>query len=585
MRRADASHPGALALAVVGAGLAALALVPPDTAARWLDPRAAEPRLGALLEGLRLFRLLAALHAALAGGAAIWLARRSPSDEPRPSLWAPGPRTDGPWRPLEIALVAALLVAAAVVRLVGARSDLWMDEVFTLTEFVRKPAGVIATSFPHDNQHLLYSLLARASVATLGESVLALRLPAILLGLASLVAVLRLGALSFGRRVALLALALLALSYHHVWFSQNARGYTGLLLGTVLATDLLLRALWRGGIGRWLAYAASVALAMWIHLTMVFVPLAHGLVVLGLVAARTPSAGPRATIRSALPAFAALASAGSLTLLLYAPVLPQVLAFFARPGGGSTTAAVEWKSPLWLLNETFRGLGVGLALGWLGLAAGCAVFATGGLRLLRRDPTVAGLFALPPTLGGVALLALGRNLWPRFFFQEAGFAALVAVDGACALGALAARAVRARGPWPARLELAPALLLIVASAITLPRGWRLPKQDYTGARDFVRAEARPGDRVVGLDVAGEVYHRYYAPEWAWARSREELETDLAPAGATWVLYTLPRYLGATQPDLVAWLERDFELVRSFPGTVGDGAIVVRRRPAPAGDTP
>jgi hypothetical protein len=315
---------------------------------------------------------------------------------------------------------------------------------------------------------------------------------------------------------------------------------------------------------------------------MVFVPVAHALVRVGLGVARARDAGAGAAVRALAPGLLALVLAASLTLLLYAPVLPQMLEFFLRPGGGSTTAAVEWKSPLWLVNETLRGLGVGLAFGWVGLVAAGSVFATGGLRLLRRDPTLAALFALPALLGIAALVLLGRNLWPRFFFHEAGFAVLIALEGACTLGAFAARALRAPSDWRPALAVAPALLIVFASAATLPRGWQLPKQDYTGARDFVRRELRPDDRVVALDVAGEVYRRYYAPEWSWARSLEELRNQTAPTGTTWVLYTLPRYLHTTQPDLFAHLERDFELVRSFPGTVGDGAIVVRRRQRPAG---
>jgi hypothetical protein len=297
---------------------------------------------------------------------------------------------------------------------------------------------------------------------------------------------------------------------------------------------------------------------------MVFVPIAHAVVVAGALAWRARDPRERAAVRvAALRAAGGFALSASLTFLLYAPVLPQMLAFFLRPGAGSTTAAVEWKSPLWLLNETLRGLGLGLALGWLGLAAGLALFAAGGIALLRRDPVFTLLIAVPPILGGLALLALGRNLWPRFFFHEAGFAALVAAAGARALGGR-------------RLGTAFAVALVVASAVTLPRALALPKQDYRGARDFVRAEQEAGDRVVALDVAGEVYGRYYAPDWVHAKDGAALDAARAAEGRTWVVYTLPRYLAATQPALMQQLEREYELVREFPGTVGDGVLVVRR---------
>ena len=48
------------------------------------------------------------------------------------------------------------------------------------------------------------------------------------------------------------------------------------------------------------------------------------------------------------------------------------------------------------------------------------------------------------------------------------------------------------------------------------------------------------------------------------------------SGRTWVLYTLPSHLAAAQPELVEILESEFELLKVFPGTLGDGQIVVRR---------
>lgn len=549
-----------------------------------LDPAAEGQRLDQLRTGARLLAWLLAAHGALLLAVA-WRARaRSAAARPA-ALWTPPPRPEHEPSPrVAAALLALLLAAAAAVRGIGLEQDLWMDEVFTLTDFVRLPVGLILSSYPHDNQHLLYTLLAHASCSLFGESATAVRLPAVALGVASLGALARLGALVLGRREALLAVALLAFSYHHVWFSQNARGYTGLLLGTLLATDLFLRGLWRGRWSTWLGYAATVALSTWLHLTMVFVPAAHAVVLMLLVARRRRAlAADDLPVRLALNAAARRALAGlalsaSATLVLYALVLPQMLAFFLQPGAGSTTAAVEWKDPLWLVNETLRGLGLGLALGWIGLAAGLLAFAVGAIALVRRDAAFAALCALPAVLGFAALAALGRNLWPRFFFHEAGFAALAAVAGASSVAAWIARLSGGTpdGRLAVRLGTAAIGALVIVSAVTLPRAWRLPKQDYRGPVARITAEAGPADRVVALDVAADVYRRYYAPHWASAKDAAELEALEAPEGRTWVVYTLPRYLAATQPGLVERLEKDYELVEAFPGTVGDGVLVVRR---------
>ena len=321
---------------------------------------------------------------------------------------------------------------------------------------------------------------------------------------------------------------------------------------------------------------------MAMHLTMGFVALAHGLVWLAL-AARSRER----TLATLLPPVGGLALAGTLTLLAYALVLPQLVAFYQLPAAGATTADVEWKSPLWLLAETIRGFGVPVALGSLAIAIGALPFAWSGLHLLRRVPAAACAFVLPGALLLAMLIALERNLWPRFFLNALGFAALLGADGMLRLGAaLAARIPAAR---LAPHALAFALVLASAMAPPLPRLWTQPKQDLSGARDWVRANAAPGDAIVGLDLTGQDYRALYAPDFALAFTQAELEAHAARAGQTWVIYSFGGYIEARAPAFWRTLE-SFEEVAAFPGTLGGGTIVVRRSPpgwprSPRGLTP
>ncbi len=398
--------------------------------------------------------------------------------------------------------------------------------------------------------------------------------------MASLWAALRLARLVAGPREAVLVVALLVVSYHHVWFSQNARGYTGLLFATLLCTDLLLRGLWHGRGSLWVAYAACATFGMGLQLTMVFVVAAHAIVVLALLVRE----GTLSAARWRGPV--ALVLTGTLTLQLYAFALPQLLAFYMQPAAGTTTAEIEWKSAFWLINETLRGLGVGLAFGWLGLLGAALLFTTGGVHFLFRAPVATICFVLPALLGSATLILLDRNLWPRFFFNEIAFAALFAVRGARIIGDGAGQLLGRPGT---RWGLAFAGALVLASALALPRAYRYPKQDFSGARDFVLERLQPGDRVVGIDIAGKVYRAYHAPDMAVASTLEELETQRAPDGRTWILYTLGVHIAATRPALWEEIQKGFEEVRAFPGTLGGGAILVRRSlddpPPLASETP
>ena len=130
-------------------------------------------------------------------------------------------------------LLAILLVAAVLLRIHRLGDETWLDEILTQIRVSRLGLWQLATTYESQNQHLLYSLLARLSIDVLGDTVIALRAPAAICGVLSIAATFLVGRELLSRREALVAAALLAFSDLHVWFSQNARGYTALALATL----------------------------------------------------------------------------------------------------------------------------------------------------------------------------------------------------------------------------------------------------------------------------------------------------------------------------------------------------------------
>jgi hypothetical protein len=163
-----------------------------------------------------------------------------------------------------------------------------------------------------------------------------------------------------------------------------------------------------------------------------------------------------------------------------------------------------------------------------------------------------------------------RNLWPRFFFFSAGFAALIAIRGAIGMGETLL------GKTGRNLATALLVLLAAASAMTVPGAWH-PKQDYIGARDFVQRARSAGDAVVTVDMSRYVYQEYLAPQWLGISSVRELETVERNHTKTWVLYTFPSRLSAIEPDIWSRVERHYKTAAEFPGTVNGGTIVVKVR--------
>src|SRR5205085_12302900 len=60
--------------------------------------------------------------------------------------------------------LAGILLLGAALRFTGLSSGLWYDEIATLVRYVRRPLLDIVTRFDTQNQHMLYSILAHASV-------------------------------------------------------------------------------------------------------------------------------------------------------------------------------------------------------------------------------------------------------------------------------------------------------------------------------------------------------------------------------------------------------------------------------------
>jgi mannosyltransferase len=216
--------------------------------------------------------------------------------------------------------------------------------------------------------------------------------------------------------------------------------------------------------------------------------------------------------------------------------------------------------------------------------AGALVAAAGWLSIARRDWVAGAAIALPPLLGGTTMLLLGHNLWPRFFFFSIGFALLVAVHGTMTVGHLLARALRVRESVGTIAGVAATSLIITVSMLSLPRAYALPKQDFTGARDYIERVRSPQDAVVAVGLAGFAYQRYFAPTWLVAQTRAELDAIQRTHSTVWLVYTLPIEVKTYRAEIWDAIQEDFEVVKVFPGTLGDGDVNVCRERNGSGGT-
>lgn len=141
------------------------------------------------------------------------------------------------------ATLTIILTAAFVMRLYNLDVGIWFDEIVTYVSYMNRSVGEILTTYENQNNHLLYTVLARLSFLTFGDGVGSLRFPAVLFGVGSIWVLYLFSCEVATWQEGLLSAGLLAFSYHHVWFSQNARGYTALLFFAVASSWFLVRAM------------------------------------------------------------------------------------------------------------------------------------------------------------------------------------------------------------------------------------------------------------------------------------------------------------------------------------------------------
>ena len=484
---------------------------------------------------------------------------------------------ESPRRPL--AWLAAITLLGAFLRLHRLGSDLWLDEIATVLDYRDGSWLDVFTVFKSLNNHPLNSLLVKAAVAVFGSPEWAVRLPAAVFGIATVPAVYVLARVALRVRESLLAAFLLAISYHHIFFSQNSRGYTAMLFFGVVGTTLFFRGVSRNRALDWVLYAGAAWLAIASVLQAVFIFEAHALALAGAALSRGPQ---REAARRAAPrALAAWMAAGLLSLAVYARLLPKAqaysdAAFRSAAGGFSPFSADFWKE---LAGGLAAGLGGKLFIAALPFAV---IGAAGFLVFSRRNIFYVAVLLSPLLVTAASLTLRGFHLSPRFFLWAVPVAWILTAASAGALETWLAP----RMPGAARLiPLAAAAALAALSALSLPAYYRTPKQPNRVSLEWVLARRSPDEPVVAAHMA-RWGRRYYGPALGLAPgdSREADDTpDLAAAERAsagkkvWLLTTFSRGLRLGRPDLDRYIREHYREEIRFPATVGNASVTVWSR--------
>ncbi|MFW6059533.1 MAG: glycosyltransferase family 39 protein [Phycisphaeraceae bacterium] len=449
-------------------------------------------------------------------------------------------------------LTLGLLIVALLLRVARIGESLWYDEIALWLTYGQAGADTIVTRYFDPVNHIAHSLVTWLSVQGLESAMgfpLALRLPALLFSLLSVPLMLGLALRGFPLRVAAIAALLVAVLPVTVFEGVEARGYSMMIALTLASTWMLLVARDSGRPLHWLAYAVLAALAVWTHLVAACVFAGHALWL---------------TWRDRhVRALGGVALAAALTMLLYAPVLPDVIDQFT--GNFQRTSADQ---PTLLGAEGLKTLlQFGGAWTWWAALPGLALVALGFVQLrherdrARRDALALLWLGWPVAL--IAVLIAGTWVYARFTLFVVPAAALTMALGVEMLW---------RWRWPLG-AVALALVVGVGSFHVLTRG---PKQPVREAMLFVHEQRRPHEPVLAVGIAHHVTRMYAgdAPVRFSPMHGRDLPQQLADAPPRWIVVLYPGHL---LPDAaVALHAHGYERTRTFDGWNDWGDIEVWR---------
>jgi 4-amino-4-deoxy-L-arabinose transferase-like glycosyltransferase len=379
-------------------------------------------------------------------------------------------------------------------------------------------AGSIWTTMSSNsafNNHIGYSVMARLSNKLFGHSEWSLRLPALLLGLASLYVFWILGQSVLTFSAATLATLVLALSPPHVIWSVEARGYSAMIFFSLLSSYLYLRLLRRpSGREAWL-YIVAAAGGIYVHLYSVFVVCVQILLFVKFSISKSTiqPGGVQVTPASSRLFWRSFIAIATLSLIAYMPVAHSMVHDLIGRGRGNFNPTFPWSLIQQLSGSEHPTIALSVAI----------IAAFGWYSLLSSRPLeiqyFTALIVLPLVL---VWLARPFDLYPRFFAYWLPYYIIFFVAG---LGALWNFARPNRGLGSRFLPRVGAAMILLAVLFhwTVNRSNYIPDEGYREASKAILVNADDTVRFCAIGGARSVWRYYIHQPIAMPASVDELQ--------------------------------------------------------------
>ncbi len=467
---------------------------------------------------------------------------------------------------IHYALLGVFISAGALLRLTALnRQSLWFDEADVVVRAQQPFSKIFETFVAVGENGPLYNLMLAIWIRMAGISEIAVRFPSAVAGIMALPVLYMFARRVANPQIALFSTGLLAISPYHIWYSQEAKMYSIIVLLGLLSSLLLVESLERNRWPWWAAYTVVTTIMFYTHVASVLIFVAQTGYV--LIASSVWRDRERAWLISAA--------------LLTLPYLPIALWALKVVGGEtptwqpsvSLTEALRIVFTKFAVNRTEAWIELWGAVLFVSLACAGVVFF---IQLKQRKLWIVLLVLLSvlPVIG-LYIVSLRNSVFSdRYIIVSLpAFLTLVAAGLFIFL--------KSRQLWPAGMLLLGLVLVFSwASIRDVNRSFNAEKEDWRSAYADVASRAEPGDVLLihpGYLLSTYIYHEQREPRLnelgvatiptfraPWMTEQlmvESLRTEFGGATRVWLVES-PDRVPAEDPDLALenWLRSNGEVI-------------------------
>src|SRR3990167_1478082 len=227
-------------------------------------------------------------------------------------------------------MILLILTAGLILRLFRLNQSLWLDEAINVTFVKNLDLKSLIFEYSMGDFHPpLYHIFMRGWILLFGSSEIAIRLPSVILGLATVYVTYLIARKLFEEKTALISATLIATSPLHIYYSQEARMYMLAAFFTSLSVYFFVSIIKKEMFLYWIGFTVSTALMLYSdYLPYFILPIYAGYL---LIFKKNIQ---KSVKRTFLPAF----------ILVFVLVLPWFLVFPKQLAAGLSAVSM---SPAW----------------------------------------------------------------------------------------------------------------------------------------------------------------------------------------------------------------------------------------------